>query len=1628
MLVDHHTMWLPGLSPEVSNEPVPLPVQKRPLTIEVREYVREKTRAIWPAPRKDLWDRAFTPVERYNMNLAAIKAVQDQKPGSKPDEATRDTLNLFTGWGALGKLFGYQPDWAARSKELSALLGEGYDSAQKAITTSFFTPPAIVRALWSCLERLGFKGGKVLEPSAGSGMFLGCMPESLAKQSQITAIEMDSSTAGVLSALYSPYGVKVLNQPFEKASLPAGYFDLVVTNVPFGDFGVPETRSVPFRDFRIHDYFIARAMEAVRPGGLVAVITSAGTMDKISTTVRDYLMTVGKLVTAIRLPGTAFKAFAGTEPTTDMLIFQRYEGSESSITPEHSGWGQVELVPAGHVCLGGNVIPHQGAMKVNEWFLAHPENVLGKMGYAAVNGFRASAVCEDDGRNLATSLAQLAGNLPEGVYTPMTPQQSIRAAKQFATVNDGTAMAPGTFLLIDGKVAVSEGYEKVILEDTLSSKAKDRIRGMIAIRDAVKALIKFQIESDDDIELARLQAVLNETYDRFVKVSGPLISPANARAFNGDPSAPLLLSLETSKDDVTVEKSEIFFRRTIGAVIKVTHCDSAEEALMVSLAEHGRVDIAFMAPLVRMDEDALADELACKGAIYLNPTTRSWEIADEYLSGDVKTKLSMAELAGDDFSANVSALREVIPADLSPADISARIGSTWIPLSDYEGFVVEEFGISANDCTVSYEPLTGSWDVKASAWRVKTDAAQKYGTTRVEPLGLLTQALNQQVPTVTDQDPKDPKKRVVNQVETIAAREKQADLKERFVAWVWENEERAARLAGHYNDVLNRVVDRKYDGKHLALPGFSNVYRLHTHQRDAIWRIVSSKRNTLLAHCVGAGKTLEMVCAGMELKRLGIATKPCYAVPNHMLIQFGTEFLRAYPAANILLASKDDLAGKNRRRFLSRIATNNWDAVIITHASFERIKMSDELVKSYMDEQIALLESGLKMERDRGNRMTVKQLERSKRDWEARIEKLANSKADAALSITFEDLGVDWLQIDESQTFKNLFRFSKMARVAGLPNSNAERAFDMYLKTQYVSRMHGFHGGVTFASGTPVSNSMAELWTVQRYLQPRSLEACGMGMFDAWAANFGESVAAIEIAPDGSGYRMNTRFCRFTNLPELMTMFREVADIKTAEMINLDVPAVSKEIRSAKPSDLLRSYVETLVKRAELVRNGSVHPKVDNMLAITNDGRKAALDMRLIAPGVPDYPDSKVNMCVKEVLEIYRQTAVERMAQVIFSDLGTPGGAGCFSIYTDIKEKLIAGGVPANEVAFAHDAHTDDAKAALSKAVCQGKIRVIIGSSQKLGVGTNMQEKLKVLHHLDAPWRPADIEQREGRLVRQGNTNTHVRILRWVTENSFDAYIWQTLETKSRFIAQIMCGDSGLRSAEDLELAALSYSEVKAIASGNPMVIEKAGIDAEVARMSIMKSQHDNQQWSNRRVVALIPERIEHLKRRVTAVQMDAQSIKGLGALCLVSGSQHITGRREIGDAIEQAVTQNLWRGSKEIVVGTIGDFTLTVSAAMLGTAYKLHLRGASTYVEDFSGRGVSAVNAIERLLNGLMGLESDLLAEIGRQERELRDLRLQLDVPFGKADRLKQLLDRQEEINASLGIKDGVVMATEAA
>ena len=1577
-------------------------------------------KTVWPQLDHSVFAGLSGDVTKFEANLVAIELLRELENDCRaPTDEERLVLNRYTGWGGLPQAFNLEQSdkaWVERAERLKSLLTEDeHKSAEASTPNAHYTPLAVVEALWQMVERLGFKGGRILEPAAGTGYFLGGMPTAIAQNSRVTAVELDKLSARFTRALYGKHDVDVLEGGFEQFSLPEGFFDLAIGNVPFGNYKVPEMRNVPYANFMIHDYFFAHSLSLVRPGGLVAFITSSGTMDKGETRTRRYLGSKANLVAAIRLPNSAFKKIANTEVTTDILLFQKPLAGK----PDREGWTEAKIVPYGSPLLAADVFVSTYGQQVtcNEYFFDHEQYVIGKLKLVG-NGYGKTTGCVFDG-DLSEALKERAEMLPCGIYASKSEEVTLG---NIVKLGIGEAHRPG-FRVIDGKVYEVNGSEAVLY--TANQTMLSRIAGMVSIRDAARKLVSAQPVIEDEEVLKKYRVGLNVAYDAFVAKHGYLHEKMNRRAFKTDPDLPLLLSLELwDEESQRAEKADIFNRRTVGVFKRVESCQTVQEALLVCIAETGRVVQNRIAELVGKSASDAMTELEDIGAVFLDPESGYWVQSDEYLSGNVREKLALARVSGDRFSNNVTALETVLPTDLLPHEIAARIGSTWIPSMDYEKFLNVTF--DGEDNKVTFNALAGAWDVKRDfrcTWSLA--ATQVYGTSRINGVELFTMSLNQTVPTIYDPDPKDRDKRIVNQAETIAAREKQQQLKEKFVEWLWSDDVRSTRLVRLYNDIFNSVVTRRYDGQHLVLPGFSRVYELHKHQRDAIWRIVCSGKNTLLAHAVGAGKTLEMICAGMEIRRLGKVSKPMYVVPNHMLEQFAAEFLRAYPAANLLLAGKDDLQGDKRRALLSRIATGDFDGVLITHASFERIKMSDEFMAKFIQDEIDQIEDAIRAEQqDRGNRI-VKELARAKKTWFTRLSKLsATDKKDDLLS--FEDLGIDQLFYDEAQALKNRFFFSKMGRLPGLPNSNSERAFDGLVKTRYIMSKHGDEFGVVFATGTPVSNSLAELWVMQSYLQHKTLEKLNIGAFDTWAANFGESVTALELDPSGTGYRMQTRFARFVNIPELMTVFREVCDIRTASMLQLPVPKSNTETVVATPTPALKAYVNTLVERAEAIRRGGIHPSVDNMLAITGDGRKAALDLRIIDPDAEDYDGSKVNLCVKRLHQIWTDTIKFKGTQLVFSDLSTPHGDDVFSVYTDIRTKLLALGIPAEQVAFIHDYDSDAAKAELFKAVREGRVRILLGSTGKMGVGTNVQTRLVALHHLDLAWRPSDQTQREGRILRQGNLNEEVSIITYLTESTFDAYMAQGLERKARFIEQIMSGDGTIRSIEDVELAVLSYNELKAIASGNPLVMEKAGIDAELVKLSIMKSKWDEEMWRNRQELSSLSASIERTKEKIEGIESDIASrmdVSGKRFVIEVNGKKY-SDRTEAGKAI--IVAMHGVRKDETCTIGAISGFPIVAYTSRIPEGKYLMIRGAINYDAGRADTPVGFTTVLVNTLNRMELMLEEHRDYQARQEKRMADIQTELAKPFDKAERFEWLQKRQHEIEDALDLTKGDMSATE--
>ena len=1437
----------------------------------------------------------------------------------------------------------------------------------------------------------------MLEPALGIGHFFGLMPNDMQSRSALTGIEVDPLTATIAQKLYPNADIR--SQGFEATVLPNESFDLAISNVPFGDYKLPDPQFND-RNLLIHDYFFAKAIEKVRPGGLVAFITSKGTLDKIDSSLREYLHARADLVGAIRLPNTAFKKNANTEVTTDIVFLRkRIDGEE----PNGPDW----LNLAEHVNREGEVF------RINEYFATNPHMMLGEMASAGTMYRSNEAALVSDGRDLGHALREATASLPKGIY------RAAQFAAKPHTVEPITApddVKENAFAIHDGAIAIRTGAALTPVENLPDETAR-RIRGLIKVRAAVREVLRTQLHDSNDEEITDARRHLNLTYDHFVSRFGPINESANRRAFRGDPDLPLLCSLEDYNADThRAAKAAIFNERTIQKPRRAAAAESAHDALIFSLNEKGRVDLLYIERLLGRPAEDFLREL--KGLVFRNPETEQWETDDQYLSGDVRTKLvtARAAVARDvRFVENVTALEAVQPEDLTASEIDARLGAVWIPARD-----VEEFARSLlrNDgVTVSHAAALGTWFVRGdfNARGVVANTAE-WGTMRYSALELIQDALNLKTPTVYDRD-RQKDTVVINAQETEAARDKLEKIKERFKAWIWEDDERRERLCRKYNDEFNSIRLRVFNGGHLTLPSSSQLITLHAHQKNAVWRIVQSD-NTLLAHVVGAGKTYTMVAAGIELKRLGLATKPMFVVPNHMLAQFSSELLTLYPTANILVAGKEDFEASKRARLFSRIATGNWDAVIVTHASFEKIPVSLNTRRELIAAQIDEIESAIREERaDRGTRL-VKELERVKKRLTAKLEALsADHRKDNTL--TFEELGIDRLFIDEAHKFKNLFYVTKMTRVAGLPQTASERAFDLFLKVQHIqTRNNG--GGVVFATGTPISNTMAEMFTMQRYLQMETLRRNSLQHFDSWAGTFGETVTSMELSPDGSGYRLQSRFARFVNVPELMQQFRQVADVQTADMLKLPVPKLEQGrpvTISAPSSPELQRFVDQLVKRTEKIKSGRVDPRDDNMLKITTEGRKAALDLRLVLPRVRDNPDSKTNKAVEKIHEIWRHSAPTKGAQLVFCDLSTPQANGrWFSVYNDVRDKLVALGIPADEIAFAHDAMDDVSKAMLFKGVREGRVRVLLGSTSKMGEGTNVQTRLVALHHLDAPWRPADIEQREGRILRQGNQNEYVKIFRYVTEGSFDAYMWQTLETKCRFITQVMTGDATVRRAEDVDSVALTYAEVKAIASGNPLVIEKASIDAEVMRLTRLKRQHAESLYQMRYRIRRLNDTAEILEREMANIREDLRnrtSTRGDNFVMAVK-NETFTDRVKAGRALVfAAAALKPFESSKAI--GSIGGFPISIER--FDERATLLIQGKHSYRANISDSASGTIASLEHALTGIEDRLSEREIDLAQSRRQSADLAKQLDQPFEHEEKLATATKRQQEIIAAFDI-----------
>lgn len=1538
--------------------------------------------------------------QKFQQNLKAIKILRsldaEERPATNEEKAA---LVKYVGWGAMPQVFDVDSrDWRKEQVQLSEILSDDEHRSARATTlNAHYTAPTVISAMYHAAERFGFKGGRVLEPACGIGHFVGLMPDDMLRRSNVTGIEIDPLTARIAKALYPDADFRA--QPFEQSKLADGFYDLAISNVPFGDYTVHDPRFNSYK-FSIHDYFFAAALEKIRPGGLLMFITSRGTMDKLDSTLREMLSTRTELLGAIRLPNDAFKRNAGTEVTTDIIMLRKLRAGEA---PTGTAWKETAAYT--------NDIGE--AFTLNEYFAARPEMMLGQMRLGGGMYGGNEPTLEPDGRNLRDALAQAVERLPQNLYQAHAHQVVEPTLDQ--TIPAPDFVKPNAYCLHDGMVCIREDDVLRPLTD-LPSETRSRIRHLIPVRDAVRSCLRSQVDGSDEQQVVEARQELNHVYGMFVGRFGPINLRANQRAFDGDPDLPLLLSLEHYNEETKrATKATIFTKRTIHHRRPIESASEPKEALLVSLNEQGRVDLDHMAGLLNKPAEEFLPDL--KGIIFLNPQTNQWETDDQYLSGNVREKLAVADAAAVTdarFHENVEALKSIQPEDLPATEIDVRLGASWLPPDDVKQFIHKLLNVTSG-VEVGHVHALGSWHMNAD-WEARgaTSNTTDWGTDRYTGLELIEDALNLKTPTVYDMVDKKP---VVNAQATEAAREKQERIKERFKDWVWSDDSRRERLCRLYNDTFNHTRLRTFNGDHLTLPGASQAVQLHKHQKAGVWRILQTQ-NTLLAHVVGAGKTYTMVAAAMELKRLGLARKPMFAVPNHMLGQFSTELLTLYPGANILVAGKEDFESQNRKKLFSRIATGNWDAVIVTHSGFERIPLSYDTQKRFFDEQLHELEMIRREHADSSNRRLVKELEKAKKRLEAKLQALAaDHKKDNTL--TFEELGVDRIFVDEAHYFKNLFYITKMTRIAGLPQTASERAFDMYLKVRHVQSMNG-GGGVVFATGTPIANSMAEMFTMQRYLQPEDLKKHNLHHFDSWAATFGEPVTAMELSPDGAGYRLNTRFARFINVPELMQIFRQSADVQTAAMLNLPRPKLDGEkptIRNAPATPELKAFVQELAARAERLKTNRVDPSVDNMLKITSEGRKAALDLRLMKPSAKDDPQGKVNQAVENIFRIWQESKPERSAQLVFCDLSTPKDKG-FSVYRDAADKLERLGVPGADIAFIQDYDSDAAKLSLFRDVRAGKVRVLFGSTQKMGSGTNVQERLIALHHFDAPWRPADVEQREGRILRQGNKNEVISIYRYVTEGSFDAYMWQTLETKAKFIAQVMSGDMTIRRLEDLDSAALTYAEVKAIASGNPLVIEKAQVDAELIRLTRLRSAHAEEQYRIRTNLRRSHEDAEAFTGRLTNLRQDIAARQDTSGdkFSVELDGQTLDNRGIAGELIVRRAEKVKNRFGDDVRVGRFAGFDLFLRPTFNNNV-EMIVRGKNSYAARVTDTAQGTIRSLEANVQGFEERASKLEYDIADASKRAKELETKVGAHFEREERYQELTRRQSEIEEKLDL-----------
>ena len=1550
--------------------------------------------------------------ERFRRNIMAIqllKKCQEENRFATPEEQI--ILSKYVGWGGIPEAFDERNSaWSTEYLELSSVLTpDEYAAARESTLTAFYTPPEVSTAIYKALEQMGFQEGNLLEPSCGIGNFIGMLPKSM-ENAKVYGVELDTISAGIAQQLYQKSSIAA--QGFEEVNVPDSFFDGVIGNVPFGDFKVADKRYDKY-NFFIHDYFFAKSLDKLRPGGVMALVTSKGTMDKTNSTVRKYIAQRAELLGAIRLPNDTFKGNAGTEVVSDILFLQKRDRL-IDIEPD---WVQ----------LGTN----ENGITMNSYFVEHPEMILGEM--KTVSGrFGEEVTC------VPFENADLSELLSEAVANIHGEISDYEVENELEEENNSIPADPNvrnfSYTIVDDEIYFRENSRMSLVE--VSATAENRIKGMVAIRDCVRNLIELQTEDYPDEEIKAEQSKLNSLYDGYTKKYGLINSRANVSAFGDDSSFALLSALEVINENGELErKADMFFKRTIKPHKPITEVDTADEALAVSMGEKATVDMEYMRELTGKSEEELFSDL--KGVIFLNPlygygnvTEQKYLMADEYLSGNVREKLitakKSAEVYPEDYKINVEALEKVQPKDLTASEISVRLGATWIPPEIFEKFMFEFLDTPRYaqwNIKVHYSQYTGEWNIEGKSYdRSNVKAYSTYGTSRINAYKIIEETLNLKDVRIFDyiEDEDGKKKAVLNKKETAIAQAKQELIKQGFQDWVWADPTRREKLTKMYNEKFNSIRPREYDGSHITFNGMNPEIELREHQKNAVAHILYGG-NTLLAHAVGAGKTFEMVSAAMESKRLGLCNKSLFVVPNHLTEQWAAEFLQLYPAANILVATKKDFETKNRKKFCGRIATGDYDAVIIGHSQFEKIPMSVERQRAILEQQLQELTDGIiDLKKNRGENFSVKQLEKSKKAVKLKLQKL-NDQSRKDDVVTFEELGVDRLFIDESHYYKNLYLYTKMRNVGGIAQTEAQKSSDLFMKCRYLDEITGGRGTV-FATGTPISNSMVELYTIQRYLQYNTLVKNGLQHFDAWASTFGETVTAVELTPEGTGYRAKTRFAKFYNLPELMAMFKEVADIKTADMLALPVPEAHFHNVAVKPSEMQKEMVASLAERAEKVRSGGVDSSVDNMLKITNDGRKLALDQRMLNDMLPDYEGSKINACVDNIYRIWEETTDKKSAQLVFCDLSTPKNDGTFSVYNDIRKKLIERGIPESEVRFIHEADTDIKKKELFQKTRKGEVRVLLGSTQKMGAGTNVQDRLIALHDVDCPWRPADLEQRSGRIIRQGNSNPEVDIYRYVTEQTFDAYLYQLVEGKQKFASQIMTSKSPVRSAEDIDETALSYAEIKMLATGNPYIKEKMDLDIQVQKLKLLKSNFLSEKYAlEDKIIKYYPQRITSLENRINGLKADVETAKQHPKPTVdrfigmeVKGVFY-SEKAEAGKAIIEACKQ--MNSPDPIPLGKYRGFEMELLFNTTERSYEVRIKGATsktiTLGDDAHGNITRIDNGIEKFAESLTFAES----ELENTKAQFETAKKEVQKPFIQEDELKSKLARLDELNILLNM-----------